>query len=546
MGKKIKILPIRKVVIKINWNFLSDKTPRMQNEDISSYILRLRGIKDKERFLNPSFRDLIPFDAFKNINDAAKIVIDGIQQNKNFCVYYDVDIDGISAGTIMYKYLKSHGVQHLSYKINTGKVHGIKHRDISEFNKIDILVIVDSLDLEYEVYNRLKEKGIQIVILDHHEFEEYPKSAVLVSSAKNYPNPHLSGSGVTWKFCLYLDSLLNTKYAKDLVDLAACGVVGDVCDISEESFENRFIIHCGLNNLRNEGLKTILNGYEFNSQAIIWSISPLINAACRTKNNDLAVQIFSDNAEYAQILRQLKEIKTKQDETVSNICDDIEPYLNLNSKIILLVIEDNNYSGLVATKIANKYCKPTIIVAYNYDRDMYKGSIRSYGIDNFKSLINSTNLAECEGHEAAAGIKFYEYNLIDLINVLEDKLKDIEFKLEKDIDLNLVYEEITYDLIQDLNKLNRITGKNFDAVKVALCDIDIENINAMQDKHTKFYHNDLILIKWNDIELYNQLSDDFTIDVVGNLQINNFAGKKQKQFIISDYRNIDDTPLFLR
>lgn len=546
------------VRIKKQWNVLSDKMPRHQNEDIVSYVLRLRGVKDKNRFLTPSFRDLIPFDELRNINSGADIVLDGIKHNKKFGVYFDVDIDGISSGSIMLKYLKCHGVTDIKHYINKGKIHGIAHRDISDFDNIEVLIVVDSLDSNYNAYSKLSEKGIDIVILDHHEFNDYPDDAVLISSAKHYPNKHLSGSGVVWKFCYYLDCLCKTKYSKDLIDLAACGILADVCDMSETSPENRYLVSCGLNNLNNKGIKTILGNYSFDSQAVIWSIAPLVNAANRTHNNELSVELFlcDDDFKLKEIVKSLKQIKELQDSIVNESFNFIEKQINENSnmdsKVVFGIVPEGEFAGLIATKAANKYNKPCIVFYNPSDEsEDLKGSIRGFGVDDFRNDINSTGLAKCYGHDNAAGIVCKKSNVQNLIDAINIKYKNIEFALTENVDLRLSYDDITEELISQLVKINKLSGKNFKPINVCLTNIEVFNTTQMQGKHSKFNHYDLNLIKWNDMELYHKvLSSDVgtftTIDVIGELQVSMFAGRKQLQLIISDYSNITQLPDFLR
>ena len=544
--------------MKKQWKVLSDKIPRQQNEDIISYVLRLRGVKDKTRFLTPSFRDLIPFDELRNINSGADIVLDGIKYNKKFGIYFDVDIDGISSGSIMLKYLESHGVSNIKHYINKGKIHGISHRDISEFNDIEVLIIVDSLDNNYDIYSKLNQKGIDIVILDHHEFNDYPDDAILISSAKNYPNKYLSGSGVVWKFCCYLDCLCETKYSKDLIDLAACGILADVCDMSESSPENRYLVHCGLNNLKNKGIKSILGNYSFDSQSVIWSIAPLVNAANRTGNNELAVELFltDDSLKLKKIVKSLKVIKEIQDNIVGESFAFIEKQIsenyNIDNKVIFGFVPECEYAGLIATKAANKYNKPSIVFHNpTDDSEDLKGSIRGFGVNDFRKDINSTGLAKCDGHDNAAGIVCKKSNVQKLIDAINIKYKDIEFSLKTNVDLRLSFDDITEDLINQLTKINKLSGKNFKPITVCLTEVEIYNPTQMQAKHSKFNHYDLNFIKWNDIELYyslksDMLSDFMTIDVIGELQVSMFAGRKQLQLIISDYDNIVKLPSFLR
>ena len=252
----------------------------MDNGEIISAICESRGIDDLTEFLNPNEECLIPYDKFINIDKAREIVENGIDNNLNLCVLSDVDTDGVCSGAIIYKYL-SHFTNNITIDINEGKVHGVEDLETNA----DILIVVDSINAADD-YKKFTDKGTKVVILDHHippSFIEEYSHVTLVSSAVDYPNPQLSGSGVTWKFCKYLDEYFLTDYADELVDLAATGIIADMCDVSVA--ENRYICYEGLNNLHNLGLKKIVGSYQFNSQSVSFSVAPLVNACTRLNRN---------------------------------------------------------------------------------------------------------------------------------------------------------------------------------------------------------------------------------------------------------------------
>ena len=266
----------------------------MFNEEIIDAIFDERGIKDRKRFINPTEESLLPLDSLENINEAAGSVIYGIMNGKNFMVYYDCDTDGISAGTIMTRYLGDHGINARIY-INSGKVHGVTEESLKYMYGIDILIIVDSLNADVEFYKAIKEMRIQTLVLDHHDIDvniPYDDYVTLVSSNRNYGNSELSGAGVTFKFCLYLDELMDTDYAQQYWDLSCCGILSDVMSVDEQHMENRYIVKKGLENPNNLAIKKIIGTYEFNSTAVLFSVAPLINASMRYNENQVALDLF--------------------------------------------------------------------------------------------------------------------------------------------------------------------------------------------------------------------------------------------------------------
>ena len=154
---------------KKNYNILAD-CRGMYEQEIVDTILENRGIKDVEHFLNPREEDLLPLDSLMRIDDARQIVENGLDNNKNFGIHWDVDTDGVSSGTIMTRYLRNYTDRVSSY-INTGKAHGLIEQDLEQFNGVDILIVVDSLDKDTSQYEELHNRGIQIIVLDHHAID---------------------------------------------------------------------------------------------------------------------------------------------------------------------------------------------------------------------------------------------------------------------------------------------------------------------------------------------------------------------------------------
>ena len=123
----------------------------MNERQIVHTVLKMRGIKDESRFLNPSEVDLIPLNSFDNIDAAAQTVKNAIENNDHITVFFDTDTDGCTAGTIMLRYILSQGYYNVSYIINEGKKHGLSGQNISEIPK-GLVIIVDSIDENFDLY----------------------------------------------------------------------------------------------------------------------------------------------------------------------------------------------------------------------------------------------------------------------------------------------------------------------------------------------------------------------------------------------------------
>lgn len=554
-------------LINKEWLILEEQR-KVQADNLIEKILKQRGIKDIDRFLKPTKKDLLPFKLLKNIDKAGQVVINGLKENKRFMVFYDQDLDGDTSGTIMYRYLR-HFSDNIQWSIGIGKKHGLNNYDIKQWvGNIDIVIVVDSSSGTFKEHKFLKDNGIDVVVLDHHQVSEESRYAIVVNSQFDYPNPHLSGAGVAFKFVQYLDKLLGTKYSNQYWDLAATGLIADMMDIGEQSPENRYICYRGFNTLINPGLKEVIGNYTFNGQSVSYSIAPLINSAMRMNENELAVKLLlEDNPkECRKIIKQIKELKAKQDAFKNSIVQQLDFQIRVKeldkNKVISVIIDDNvehiedskGLTGLIANELASKYQRPVIVLHHDeMNEEEFKGSMRGVGIDNFRDYILKTEkVIYCEGHNNAAGLALKVSDYAELTNRLNHLLKDVEFKLVNKADIVLDIDDVTFGFVEQLSDLSLITGTGFEPVKVVLKNVEIFSTSTMSGiKHLKWETEHLEFIKWNvsDIELKDfKVSDGIfkTCDILGNIQINKFAGQKRLQVIINDYKNVKDNLLFLR
>ena len=216
----------------------------------------------------------------------------------------------------------------------------------------------------------MTDTGCKLIVLDHHiPSQELLKSDipfVLVSSAVDYPNPELSGAGVVLKMCLYLDEMNLTDYASDLYWLAAVGIVGDMCSMASQ--ENRSIVNRGLAQYKDPAVKKLLGTYMFNTEAVSFSIAPLLNAAVRLKKNNVALDMFlSDDEESVnEIYPQLKACREDQNKIVDSMMPGLTAQIEaqLDKKFMVFHIDktDADITGLLGNKILSEVQRPLIII----------------------------------------------------------------------------------------------------------------------------------------------------------------------------------------
>lgn len=530
----------------------------LETSEIVDVILADRGVEDITALLYPDDECLIPFEKMKNIDRASEVILNGIEENKRFLVYGDVDVDGCTANAAAVRWLKKRGAR-VDCCINQGKEHGIANADPSLFVGVDILWIVDSIETQMYPYEAAFMAGVEkIIITDHHLVSksmlrkmEHNKDIVLVSSAVDYPNPALSGSATTWKLCAYCDWLELEDYSDDLIDLAACGLIADMCDVGVESPENRYICSRGFNNQNNPGIKKINGSYDFNSQAVSFGIAPLINAANRMNENEKAMNLFlSDNTkEISKLVNELKSCKESQNLEIADVMPELENQAEsqMDKKVMFFFIDTNaEVKGLIGNKLLEKYQRPVIILSKRIDVDEetgevikfeYFGSARAIGVKNFKEYVDNTGLVGSGGHENAFGLWFNVEDLDAFQTALETALKNVEFVQETTIDIQINQDQITNDLIRQLKMLNRISGQGWPQISVMVSGIANYDVGAMSGgKHLKLIADEgkLLYIKWNFSGDWKQFNGP--VSAIGTLDSGFFGRTYYRQLIMSDFR----------
>lgn len=537
----MKFIRLEMMTSKKNYKVLND-CRQMYEDEVFEVILKQRGIEDPEHFLNPTEDDLFPLDNLYRIDEAFDRLDKAIKEDEKIAILFDTDLDGTASGAIITRYLRNF-TNNIETYIDEGKQHGLIGQDIEKFFDVDLLIVVDSLDKNEHQYKKLYENKTDVIILDHHAIREsvpYDDYSILVSSQRKYGNPQLSGAGVTWKFCKYIDKQYLTDYADKLADLAACGLVGDMMDMT--IMENRYIISKGLSKIYNPAIKKIVGGFEFNSTAISFSVAPIINASNRIGKNDIAMKAFveDDNKTLLKYMRELKKCRELQNEEVDRIlpeavksCED-----QIDKKMIVIFIEtDYGISGLLGNKLLEKYQRPILIL--KDCGDTYKGSMRATGVDDFRKICNESGLAKADGHELASGIEIKKELLNEFTIYIEETLPELNNDSITNVDIQLDISDVTRKMVDLIKRFDRISGTNFPPVKVYIDNIYDYEIGNMSDyRHLTIKPNDyLLIIKWNYNGSFEEMEDHSLVNdelrVVGTID-SGFLGRKFVLKVVCD------------
>lgn len=183
-------------------------------------------------------------------------------------IIVDCDCDGYTSAALLinylYKIFPTWVNNHLKWIMHDSKQHGLSDCIDKISNYYSLIICPDSSSNDYRYHTDLFHKGIGVLVLDHHLAPKISDYAIIINNQlSNYPNKELSGVGITWQFCRYIDSILNANYANDFLDLVALGNCGDM--MSLRSFETRYLITKGFKkeNIKNPFIDYMLDKNSF-------------------------------------------------------------------------------------------------------------------------------------------------------------------------------------------------------------------------------------------------------------------------------------------
>lgn len=446
--------------------------PRDEAMSAVEQVLHNRGIKleDMDRFKYPCQNDIVDPLCLEHMHEGVQMLMKHVGQNDKIFIQVDSDCDGYTSAAILINYLNClfpHFVQtKISYRIHDGKQHGLLTDTIPE--DVKLVIAPDSSSNDYEEHEALHNKGIDVLVLDHHEAEKYSEFACVINNQMcDYPTKALSGAGVVYKFCCYMDSLLGTSYADDYVDLATAGIIADVMPLKD--FEIRQIILKGMQGFRNPLLKTMVaeDNFHFQGKAltpfnIAWYIAPYINAITRSGTMSEKQVVFESMIEFLayktvpstkrgckgqfetrveQAVRTCKNVKNRQTKSKDGAMDAVLKTIKdenlLEHKILAIRLDpkyaaDKNLTGLIANGLLDTFCRPILILnkVEEEGKIYWRGSGRGYdkaNLGSLRDLLEQSGLVEyAQGHAMAFGVSIPEENCDALVQYVDEVYKDFD------------------------------------------------------------------------------------------------------------------------
>lgn len=534
-----------------------------------SQILNNRGIeneKDAEIFMNPSLEYLRDPFLMKDMKKSTERIKKAIENKERIYIYGDYDVDGVSSTSILYLYFKSIGFPvkyYIPNRLEEG--YGINEDAIKKIHDdgCDLIITVDCGITSVKEVELANELGIDVIITDHHECQsEIPDAYAIVNPKQedcNYPFDMLCGCGVAFKMIQALTD--EEEFKTSMFDYLEIVTLATICDIVPLIDENRIIVKNGLKLMKegkNLGLRELIKvcGIETNkigSSHIGFSIGPRINASGRLGYSYLGVQLFTtDNEDEAKEIANILEGKNIERQMIeSKMYKEAEEILSSDERFkddkVLVIAKEgwqHGIIGIVASKLTEKYYKPTILLTI--EDGEATGSARSIkGFSIFDALVSCKDLMnKFGGHEQAAGLALDAKNIDELrvrINEIADYNLSKEDLIENiKVEYELKEDSATLDLVDNLHKLEPF-GLSNPSPRFIMRDLLLTNIFKMGKNKQ---HLKIIVENKKSYECvgFNMayLADNFQlgdkVDILFQVDENNYNNERKVQFLLKDIR----------
>lgn len=433
-------------------------------------LLIQRGVTEPAKiaeYLHPRLQDLADPFLLPNLEAAVQRIFQAIDKGEKVAIYGDYDVDGVTSLTLLHATLSAYGLDahtFLPHRMDEGyglSTQGIE-RCLTEFQP-KLLIAVDCGTSSIEQVKNLRESGIDVVILDHHECspEGQPPAVALVNPKLGDHFRYLCSVGVVFKLA---HGMLKTRRVdfdlRDWLDIVALGTVADLVPLVDE---NRTLVRKGLAQLERTtrpglielklvaGVSGRMHGYD-----IGFKLGPRLNASGRLDTAQASLDLLmtadpNQARRLAQFLHSQNKSRQEVEQRIKDEALEMMKTFNPKREAGIVLASDTWHPGvvgIVASRISKQYHRPTFIVAID-ENGLGKGSGRSIeGVSLVAAIEACGELLEAGGgHEMAAGISVRREN----IDAFRQRFSEY---VAETTDQQLLRPKLDIDLVATLDQLD--------------------------------------------------------------------------------------------
>ena len=549
-------------------------------DPVLSELLVQRGVRTFEQarsFFRPNLNDLHDPFLMQDMDKAVERVRQAVVAGEKILVYGDYDVDGTTAVSLVYSFLRRLTRQidfYIPERYDEGYGVSYKGIDWASANGFRLIITLDCGIKANEKVEYARERGIDMIICDHHLPEnELPKAVAVLDPKRedcHYPFDDLSGCGVGFKlvqayslrYDIPFDSLI------PLLDLLVVSIASDLVSVTDE---NRILAHFGLKQLNvnpREGLLAMiqLSGLEpghLTIDDIVFKIGPRINAAGRMESGRMAVELLTalDSEEAVRIGTEINEHNNERKNIDRRITQEALEMVRSgnclsggNATIVYNPQWHKGVVGIVASRLVEAFYKPTIVFTMSQE-GLVTGSARSvHGFDLYDAIESCADLLEnFGGHLYAAGLTLKEENLPAFCERIETAISGTIIPAMQtpvvEIDAKLNFSQITPKFLRILKQFQPFGPGN--SAPVFLTENVYDNgvgrkvgaegghlkLELIQESHP--YHH-ISAIAFNMADFFDHIKAGNPIDVCYSIVENYYRGTANTQLRIKDLRGREE------
>ena len=536
--------------------------------ELVATLLAQRGIetfKEAKQFFRPQLSDLYNPFLMKDMDKAVERLHRAINSNEKILVYGDYDVDGTTAVSLMYLFLKEK-CKHVEYYIpdRYDEGYGVSYKgiDYAKSNGFSLIVCLDCGIKAVEKVAYARNKDVDFIICDHHRPGDTLPLAVAVLDPKrsdcDYPFKELCGCGVGFKIALAYHQQYNLPF-EDLVPLLDLVVVSIAADIVPMIDENRVLSFYGLQQLNTSpriGLKALMDVANrkdtFTISDVVFGLAPRINAAGRIEHGNKAVELlvqqnFSIAKEKADYIDNHNFTRKELDKSITR--EALAMIVQgANSTVVCNEKWHKGVVGIVASRLIETHYRPTIVLTESNGK--LTGSARSVsGFDIYNAIDACSDLIEqFGGHKYAAGLTLKKENLTAFIQRFEEVVSTTitaEMQIPKiNIDLEMPMQDITIKTYRIIEQMAPFGPSNSRPIFMTKGVIDNGSGRLIgQDKnHLKLAITNTSNSKTLDgigfgmSDYFSTIKDKQPFDVCFILELNEWNGTSKLQLRVRDIR----------
>lgn len=556
------------------WIYKENSFSQNTNLNIDRDILNLlynRDIRDEEKiykFINTSLDNIHSPLLLKDVDRAVERILQAKENKEEVWIYGDYDVDGITSTSLCYLALSEIGITPRYYIPLRDEGYGL-NKEAMDYIKSQggkVIITVDcgiSAHPEIEYANSL---GLEIIVTDHHEINNGNPPAYAVINPKRednqFPFKYMAGVGTAFMLIYALfDKLEKKEELYKYLDIVAIGTVADIVPLLEE---NRIFTKFGMEQLNKSHwlgismlIKKIFEDYKtkkFNTYDIGFIIAPIFNAAGRLEDAKRAVELFieKDHRVCSEIINELLNNNTERKEIQEMILEralfKIENEKLFEDSVLVVAEEGFHHGiiGIVASKILDRYYKPTIIMEIKPDEGIATASCRSIEGFNMIEALNTMKelFVKYGGHAGAAGFSIKIENINEFSKRINEYAKENipESSLIKPVKLDITIPayKISYDFIDKISLLEPF-GFGNPSPLFALNNCEISGVRPIgkEKNHTMFnVRKDNLEIRncvwFSSDDVFNEIASISHADIAFKLKLETFKDKYMYKMYVED------------